>query len=181
MAWPEGHNESTCRPSFSRLQPVPPVNRCGPQGFGGHPRVQEPNTAQLVLGTRPGGGGRVRPSCHWARRTGSIHSGVGGLGSQAVLCQLAHPLHPGIGPQGVLKHKVPEHLDPRVVLRQVVIVLGRDLPHLRKGGGSEAVPPPHTCTGRHAQARTYLPITPPAYLCAAQPGRRWAGAGMKSA
>lgn len=86
--------------------------------------------------------GRVRPL--WAP------------GSQAVLCHLAHPLHPGVGPQGVLKHKVPEHLHPREVLGQVVVVLGRDLPYLRGGRAGQ----------RH------MPCPLPGDPCPAQPGRR---------
>lgn len=73
--------------------------------------------------------------------------------SQAVPCQLAHPLHPGVGPQGVLEHKVPEHLHPRVVLRQVVVVLGRDLPHLRGGGGQR--PGLGTDMSMYTQTRVY--------------------------
>lgn len=61
---------------------------------------------------------------------------VSSRGSELVLGEPAFPLHPGIGPHGVLEHEVPEHLHPRVVLRQVVVVLGCDLPHLQGGLGS---------------------------------------------
>lgn len=73
-------------------------------------------------------------------------------GSQAVLCQFILALNPGIGSQRILKYKVPKHLHPGVVLWQVIVVLGRNLPHLWKGVGQD-----HTLAGTlpHAvRART---------------------------
>lgn len=86
------------------------------------------------------GRGMVTPALHPAAGAGQQRSarpqGAGRpWGSQAVLRQLAHPLHPREGPQGVVEHKIPEHLHPRVVLGQVVVVLGRDLPYLQGRDG----------------------------------------------
>lgn len=93
-----------------------------------------------------------------------VCSGRSPLGGGGVLCQLAYPLHPGIGPQGVLHHKVPEHLHPRVVLRQVVVVLGRDLPHLWRG----------PCQDTHAHGTGCSPGPACGHICV--PGDRWAHA-----
>lgn len=125
------------------VQPEPPsmpaAARCclwAPGGKEQWLRAREPNAAKPVLGTRPWDGdsqpciqrpgrGSTAPGRH------STAPGRRPLGSQAVLRQLAHPLHPREGPQGVVEHKIPEHLHPRVVLGQVVVVLGRDLPYLQ--------------------------------------------------
>lgn len=90
-----------------------------------------------------GRGNQIQPNQFWTLGRGTVTAspassgahgpqGTGRLwGSQAVLRQLAHPLHPRKGPQGVVEHKIPEHLHPRVMLGQVVVVLGRDLPYLQ--------------------------------------------------
>lgn len=131
----------TCRPRFSRPQAVPAVAQRGPR-FGGNKsavRVQEPDAAPWALGLGAGTGsdtGSVAGAGGAAGRQGS--AGSCAPGSQSLLRQLVRPLHTGVRPQGVLKHEVPEHLHPRVVLWQVVVVLGRDLPHLQRGrAGSE--------------------------------------------
>lgn len=41
------------------------------------------------------------------------------------------PLHSRVGTYGVIRHKVIQYSNPRVVVGQVVIVLSGDLPHLR--------------------------------------------------
>lgn len=141
-------------PSFSRLLLVPAVTRRGPWVVWGTAAAEGAGTKcsqnQFWALGRGGHGdsrlcsrrmGAARPGSQPAgAQRGPCAPGASGSGSQAALCQLAHPLHPGVGPQGVLEHKIPEHLHPRVVLRQVVVVLGRDLPHLQGGERSGAAP-----------------------------------------
>lgn len=118
--------------------PLPPGVVSGPRGGkssgSGRGNQMQPNQfwalGRGMVTASPassGRGGAARPQGATARPQGAGRS----LGSQAVLRQLAHPLHPREGPQGVVEHKIPEHLHPRVVLGQVVVVLGRDLPYLQ--------------------------------------------------
>lgn len=46
------------------------------------------------------------------------------------LVPFRRPLHPRVGTYCVIRHKVIEHLDPGVVVREVIVVLTCDLPHL---------------------------------------------------
>lgn len=53
QAWLEVSSKSTCRPSFSRLQPVPLSPGVVIWSLGDRqPRAREPNAAKPVLGTR---------------------------------------------------------------------------------------------------------------------------------
>lgn len=123
-------------------------------------RAWEPNAAKPVLGARLGGWGGGVTASSAAREPG------GPAGSQTVLGQPAHPLHPGVGPQGVLEHEVPEHLHPRVVLWQVVVVLGSNLPHLQRAWQGQRPRPGARLPATHMHGGTRACTQPCVGACA---------------
>lgn len=102
----------------------------GKPNAGGQAACREP-LASWYRGPRwhlSAGGGPLIPS----GAAGGVREESLRLRPRSVQVHLAFllPLHPRIGADGVVHHEVVQDSDPGVVVGQVVVVLGRYLPHL---------------------------------------------------